>query len=145
MPTQTDYLTLSQAVYTIGGTAPVAPSGWTVLTSQSLQSGMQAAAFQNNTTHQIVIAYEGTNLGNLSPSNFSSYLAPQLSADAAIAAGKNPDANKVALAFAHNVLKIASARMAVTMDSGPPPGVGQAVPPRGAALPVSGGFSPSCS
>ena len=99
MPTQTDYLTLSQAVYTIGGTAPVAPSGWTVLMFQSLQSGMQAAAFQNNTTHQIVIAYEGTNLGNLSPSNFSSYLAPQLSADAAIAAGKNPDANKVALAF----------------------------------------------
>jgi hypothetical protein len=44
-------------------------------------------------------------------------------------------------------------RMAVTMDSGPlvltnfgpPPGDGQAEPPRGAALPVSGPFSPSCS
>ncbi len=44
-------------------------------------------------------------------------------------------------------------RVAVTMDSGPlvlmnsgpPPGVGQAGPPRGAALPVSGSFSPSCS
>ena len=40
MPTQTDYLTLSQADYTIGGAAPVAPSGWTVLTPESRSSGM---------------------------------------------------------------------------------------------------------
>jgi len=65
---------------------------------------MQAAAFQNNTTHEIVIAYEGTNLSDLrSPSNANSYLFPQLSADAAIANGTNPAANADALVFARNV------------------------------------------
>ncbi len=44
MPTQTDYLNLSQAVYTTGGATPVAPSGWTLLQSETLPSGMQAAA-----------------------------------------------------------------------------------------------------
>ena len=40
MPTNSDYLNLSNAEYTIGGTAPVAPSGWTFLTSESRSSGM---------------------------------------------------------------------------------------------------------
>ena len=101
MPTQTDYLNLSQAVYTTGGATPVAPSGWTLLQSETLPSGMQAAAFQNTITHEIVISYEGTNLNNMT-SNFS-LLFEQLSADAAIANGVNPQANIDALNFAGKV------------------------------------------
>jgi len=62
VPTISDYLNLSAASYTTGGT-PVAPAGWSVMTdgngvslTQAIaNSGMQAVAFQNNTTGAIVI------------------------------------------------------------------------------------------
>jgi Protein of unknown function (DUF2974) len=106
-PSTPDYLNLSNAVYTSGGT-PTAPSGWSVMTvdgaplmESDSSTGMQAVAFENNTTGQIVIAYEGTNLSNITgnPSMF----AAQASADKGIGNGVTPDADGVALSFAEQV------------------------------------------
>jgi hypothetical protein len=60
VPTVSDYLTLSQAAYTTGGEPPSAPPGWTVMLYQTDTNGMQAVAFQNASTGEIIIAYEGT-------------------------------------------------------------------------------------
>ena len=108
MPTTADYLNLSQVVYTTGG-IPVAPPGWTLMTQSNgtplfesiSSSGMQAAAFKNTTTGEIVIAYEGTNLSN--ETSNQSMLTGQLSADSAIVDGTPPQANLDALSFAARV------------------------------------------
>ena len=104
MPTIQDYLNLSNAAYTTGGAAASAPPGFTLMTDssgnplmESDPSGMQAFAFQDQTTGQIIVAYEGTNLSNLGTNQ--SYLDDQIAADAAIANGTTPQANLNALNF----------------------------------------------
>jgi hypothetical protein len=109
-PSPSDYLNLSNAVYTTNGATPVAPSGWTLLTHSdgtpwvqiTTDSGLQAAAFQNNTTHQIVIAFEGTNPGNIGLTT-QPLLNAQLAADASIGSGTVPQADDDALAFVQQV------------------------------------------
>jgi Haemolysin-type calcium binding protein related domain len=110
-PSQPDYLNLSEAVYTAGG-VPTAPSGWSVLMNAGVPvmesfsaTGMQAVAFQNNSTGVIVIAYEGTNSG----ASAAMYDA-QKSTDLTIALGATvPTADIQALAFANAVAGLAGA------------------------------------
>ena len=118
-PTAADYLTLSDAVYGLANAgAPTPPQGWSLMTFAdgtpayvSLSNGMQAAAFQNNDTHQIVIAYEGTNLGNINSSSSSSSAAAvnlaffngQMADEQAIQTGQSFGANTSALDFAAQV------------------------------------------
>ena len=105
MPTTQDYLNLSNAAYTTGGAAASAPPGFTLMTDssgkplmESDSSGMQAFAFQDQLTGQIIVAYEGTNLQNLGPTN-ESYMNGQLAADVAIANGTTPQANLKGMAL----------------------------------------------
>ncbi len=93
-PTSSDYLNLSQASYTSGSNTAVAPPGsdWTVIKTETFSSGMQGVAFQNTTTGEVVISYEGTNLSNLGLN--TPFLAGQVQADMNIAAGTTPQANR---------------------------------------------------
>jgi hypothetical protein len=107
-PTDAAYVLLSNAVYIQANSkvGPTAPPGWTLIDkSEPNPSGMYAAAFQNNSTNEIVIAYEGTNLNNcasISPTNLL-FCSGQSLDDAAITYGYNFEANADALAFAKQV------------------------------------------
>ena len=107
-PSKSDYLNVSAAVYTNASSSPPsAPPGFTLVAStSSTNSGMQAAAFKNTSTGQIIISYEGTNLHNcLSASSVDrAFCGAQLTTNKAIGTGQtNIPANTDALNFAQQV------------------------------------------
>jgi hypothetical protein len=100
MASPTDLLLLSEAVKGIPyGSTPTAPAGWSVVNSDYKPSGMMAAAFKSNTSSEIVIGYQATNLS----SGSSSWRDAQLAADKQISDGATPQAYFDALVFARNV------------------------------------------
>lgn len=111
MPTIGDYLNLSNAIYTDLSDPIVAPPGWSLMTDANglamidiTGNGMYAAAFKNNTTGEIVISYQGTNMGLASGnSDDCSFLEDQIQDDASIAACISPQVNNDAMNFALDV------------------------------------------
>ncbi len=110
---ENDFLNLSNDVYTPFNKKPADPAGWAVIKFQAdATSGMQAAAFQNLTTDDVVIAYEGTNLSNLASLNANTvaFFNAQIAADADISNGTLPQADAMALSFARRVANLAAAK-----------------------------------
>jgi hypothetical protein len=101
MASQADLLLLSQAVKDIPyGTTPNAPAGWSVSSVKYDDlTGMMAAAFKSNSSSEIVIGYQATNLS----SGSSTWRDAQLAADKQITLGNNPKAYDAALDFAQGV------------------------------------------
>jgi hypothetical protein len=97
MPSPTDYLKLSAAAYTTGGVPTPPPDlGWKVMTgqngqplfSQDASAGFQAVAFQNTSTNEMVIAYQGAQTGASVAMSLGS-----ASADLSLASGSSPTTN----------------------------------------------------
>lgn len=60
MATTTEYAQLSAAAYDAGGVGN-ANANWIRTDYRSLGNGFYAAAFENTATHEVAIAYRGTN------------------------------------------------------------------------------------
>jgi hypothetical protein len=102
MPTPSDYLAISNAMYTKIDVAPLAPIGWSLVsgsTTALTTSGMMAATFKNPLTGEIVVGFQGTNQS----SGSDAWLQAQKAADLQIWNGETPQAYLDAAAYVQKV------------------------------------------
>ena len=88
MPSQADYLAISQAMYVRFGDTPISPLGWSLIASPKIveNSGMMAATFRNNTSGEIVVGIQGTN----ATSGNEAWFNAQMNSNTQIAAFQRP-------------------------------------------------------
>jgi hypothetical protein len=97
MPTTSDYLAFSQLAYDLttgtGSTTISIPSGWGSIRTEKNAAGLNAVAFKNSVTGEIVISYRGS---------ASAY--DWVVADGDIAHGKRPDVFDSGRQFAQGII-----------------------------------------
>jgi hypothetical protein len=95
-PSVSDYLSFSQLAYDLTNSVPPSipfPTNWTELSALS-SNGLEVAAFINSSTHQIVIAFRGSEFGTATDDQ----------SDLDIGSGITPAAFPAAQAFAANII-----------------------------------------